>query len=79
MSVKRVSLAEANDQLAELIELAKRGDEIVIESEGKGQVKLVALSQLPKKRVFGQHKDSVWMSPTFNDPLPPEVLLGGKV
>ena len=35
MSGKRVSLAEANEQLAELIELAKRGDEVFIESEGK--------------------------------------------
>jgi len=78
MSVKRVSLAEANGQLAELIELAKRGDEVVIESDGKSQVRLVAVAPVRKTRAFGQHKDSVWMSPNFNDPLPPEVLLGSK-
>ena len=78
MSGKRVSLAEANEQLAELIELAKRSDEVFIESEGKSQDRLVAVLPMRKNRVFGQHKDSVWMSPHFNDPLPPDVLLGSK-
>ena len=43
MSTKRVTLAEANGHLAELIEAAERGDEIIIESENQTQVKLVAV------------------------------------
>ena len=78
MSVKRVSVAEAKGHLAELIELAQRGDEVVIENEGKSQARLVAVPPLCKTRVFGQHRDSVWMSPNFDDPLAPEVLLGSK-
>lgn len=78
MSIKHVSLAEANGHLAELIEAAQRGDEVVIEDQGKIQVKLVVVTPGRKPRVFGQHEGMIWMSPDFNDPLPDDFWLGGR-
>lgn len=77
MSIKRVSLAEANDQLAELIDAAGRGDEIVIEAEGKTPVRLTLVKAERQKRVFGQHQGMVSMSPDFDAPLPDEFWLSG--
>ena len=78
MSTKRVSLTEASGHLAELIDAAGRGDEIVIESEGRPPVKLVLVKPTRGKRVFGQHQGQVWMSEDFDAPLPDDFLLSGQ-
>lgn len=78
MSTKRVTLAEANGHLAELIEAAKRGDEVVIEDDEQTQVKLVTLPRTRKPRVLGLHEGLVEMGENFNDPLPDSFWLGGQ-
>ncbi|MDB5969352.1 MAG: hypothetical protein JWQ90_1802 [Hydrocarboniphaga sp.] len=78
MSTKRVSLAEANGHLAELIDAAGRGDEIVIEAEGKTPVRLTLVKAERKPRVFGQHQGMVSISPDFDAPLPDAFWLSGN-
>lgn len=78
MSIKRVSLAEADGHLAELIEAAQHGDEIVIEAEGKTPVRLMLVKPERKMRVFGQHQGMMTMSPDFDAPLPDEFWLSGN-
>ncbi len=78
MSTKYVSLAEASGHLAELIDAAGRGDEIVIEAEGKAPVKLMRVKAEHKQRVFGQHAGMIGMSPDFDAPLPDAFWLSGN-
>jgi len=78
MTTKRVSLAEASSHLAELIDAAQRGDEIVIEAEGKAPVRLTLVASDQKKRVFGRHEGMMWMSPDFDAPLPDDFWFGGN-
>ncbi len=78
MSIKRVTLAEADGHLAELMEAAERGDEVFIEAENKTQVKLVAVSVARQPRVLGIYSGKIHMSPDFNEPLPEEFLLSGR-
>ena len=79
MSIKRVSIAEAVGHLAELMEAAKHGDEVVIEDNEHAQVKLVPIERAhKKKRTFGQFKGMIWMSPDFDEPLPESFLLSGQ-
>lgn len=78
MSTKRISLAEADGHLAELIDAAQLGDDVVIEAEGKTPVRLTLVKSEHKKRVFGQHEGMMWMSPDFDAPLPDEFWLSGN-
>jgi antitoxin (DNA-binding transcriptional repressor) of toxin-antitoxin stability system len=64
--------------LAELVQAARHGEEVVIESEGQPPVQLVLVKPVRPKRVFGQYRDMIWMSPDFDDPLPDEFWLGAK-
>ena len=77
MSIKRVTLAEADGHLAELMAAAERGDEVFIEAENKTQVKLVAVPAARQPRVLGIYRGKIRMRADFNEPLPEEFLLSG--
>jgi antitoxin (DNA-binding transcriptional repressor) of toxin-antitoxin stability system len=78
MSTKIVTVQEAEARLLELIALVEQGEEVVITYDDRPKVKLVLLVKPPQKRVFGQHRGQVKMSPDFNDPLPDEFWLSGS-
>jgi prevent-host-death family protein len=78
MSTKRVSLSEADGHLAELIDAAGRGDEIVIEAEGKPAVKLVLVKPVRGKRELGVYRGKIRMRDDFNEPLPDDFLVSGQ-
>lgn len=78
MSIKRVTLAEADGHLAELMEAAKHGDEVFIEGENKTQVKLVVVVPARQRRVLGIYRGQIRMRPDFNEPLPEEFLLSAR-
>jgi antitoxin (DNA-binding transcriptional repressor) of toxin-antitoxin stability system len=78
MSTKIVTVQEAEARLLELIALVEQGEEVVITYDDRPKVKLVPLVKPPQKRVFGQHRGQVKMSPDFNDPLPDEFWLSGS-
>jgi len=78
MSTKRVSLSEADGHLAELIDAAGRGDEIVIEAEGRPSVKLVLVKPLRRPRELGVYRGQIRMRDDFNAPLPEDFLVSGQ-
>ena len=78
MSTKIVTVQEAEGHLLELIALVEQGEEVVITHNDQPKVKLVALVKPPPKRVFGQHRGQVWMSPDYDDPLPGDLWLSGS-
>jgi len=78
MATKIVTVQEAGGHLLELISLAEQGEEVVIVHNDQAKVKLVPFGQPPQKRVFGQHRGKVWMSPDFDDPLPDDFWLSGN-
>jgi antitoxin (DNA-binding transcriptional repressor) of toxin-antitoxin stability system len=73
-----VALQEAQEKLAELIDRAKGGEEIVIERDGKAAAKLVAVpAETPAvgKRVFGQNFLGVtYVDPNWDAPMSEEEL-----
>lgn len=77
MSIRRVTLAQADGHLAELIEAAQRGEEVVIEDAGNAQVKLVAVMPGRRPRVLGVYRGKLRMHADFNAPLPDDFWLRG--
>jgi prevent-host-death family protein len=73
---KTVSISEAQTQLQGLLALARNGDEIIIEENGKPIAKITPIKETeqvePKTRIFGLGKGKSWMSEDFDDELPDE-------
>ena len=73
-----VALNEAREKLAELLDRAEGGEEIVIERDGKAAAKLVPITaETPTagKRVFGQNLLGItYIAPDFDDPMSEEEL-----
>lgn len=78
MNTKRVSLAEASGRLAELIDAAGRGDEIVIEAEGKVPVRLTLVKAADSPRELGIYRGRIRMRDDFNEPMSEEAWLSGS-
>ena len=59
-----------------IIKIAKSGDEIVLEENGKPIAKVMPIAETeqvqPKQRIFGLGKGKTWMSDDFDDELPDE-------
>ena len=77
MSRKIVPVEEAETRLLELIDLAEQGEDIVIAHDDQPKVKLVPLSPVGKKRVFGKNRGKIRMSADFDEPLPDDFWLSG--
>ena len=73
-----VCLEDAQEKLAELVDRAARGEEIVIEREGRAAAKLVPIpetEQVQPPRVFGQNLLGItYIAPDFDDPMSEEDL-----
>lgn len=67
-----INIAEAKMRLPELVELASKGEEIVIARNGRPQARLVPLSVKPG-RVPGLGAGMWKLSGDFDAPLPTEV------
>lgn len=68
----RVTVDEAKDRLAELIEAALRGEGVYIDidgEQGKREVQLVSGATGLPARGFGSMRGRLWISETFDDPL----------
>ena len=66
------TIDEAQSQLAHLIDLAERGEEVVIAQSGKPVARLVSCRQATGPRKGGQWRGRVHISPDF-DELPPNL------
>lgn len=68
-----VNMFEAKTQLSKLVEMAERGEEVIIARAGKPVARLTKID--PKKRQirFGLLKGKIHVADDFDDPLPPEI------
>ena len=68
-----VALSEAREHLGELPDRAERGEEIVIERQGRPAMKLVPVVAKPQaegRRVFGQNLLGItYIAPDFDAPM----------
>jgi prevent-host-death family protein len=64
----------AKTQLSKLVEMAERGEEVIIARAGKPVARLTQLEPRKKPIVFGLLKGKIHVADDFDAPLPPEVL-----
>jgi len=76
MMTRTVNVAEAQNQLPALLELARAGNEIVIAEDDKPIARLVPIAGLTKKRIAGLNRGMIWTSEDFDAPLPDDFWLG---
>jgi prevent-host-death family protein len=68
---RQVNMHEAKSTLSKLVAAALRGEEIVIASRGKPQVRLVAVEAKPALRELGKFQQlGIVVPDDFDDPLP---------
>lgn len=77
MSTKRVSLSEASGHLAELIQAAQRGEDVVIEAEGQTPVRLTLVKPPRARRELGVYRGKIRMREDFNEPMAEDAWLSG--
>ena len=68
-----VNVHEAKTHLSKLLNRVQAGEEITIARAGKPVAKLVPIKEPATRRRPGTLKDRIWISPDFDDPLPPEL------
>jgi prevent-host-death family protein len=74
---KTVEIADAQQSLSELVDLASMGNEIIISRGEQPVARLVGIA--PRSRtphVPDLSPDSVWMAADFDEPLPDEFWVG---
>jgi len=72
MGIKTVEISEAQGQLAELVEQAAAGTEVVLTEGDTPRARLVAVAAGSPRRVPGLHPGSMEVSDDFDAPLPDE-------
>ncbi|MCC6069679.1 type II toxin-antitoxin system Phd/YefM family antitoxin [Massilia sp. GCM10020059] len=75
--MKNVSIPEAALHLAQLVDAAACGEEVVIEKDGLPAVRLVRIEPAAKRpRRAGLLKGKFEISDDFDSPLPDDVIAG---
>ncbi|MGC1461363.1 MAG: type II toxin-antitoxin system Phd/YefM family antitoxin [Terracidiphilus sp.] len=69
-----VNIFEAKTQLSKLIELAEKGEEVVIARAGKPVVRLTKLEPGEQKIRYGLLKGKLHVADDFDAPLPEDAL-----
>jgi prevent-host-death family protein len=64
----KVNMHEAKTRLSQLVELAKKGEEVIIAKNGKDEVRLVPIAA--ENEWFGMYDGQGWISPDFNEMTP---------
>jgi prevent-host-death family protein len=72
-----VNIFEAKTQLSKFIEMAERGEDVIIARAGKPVARLTALKPEPERRKirYGALKGKIWIADDFDDPLPEDFLI----
>ena len=68
------SIHAAKTQLSRLIELAERGEDVIIARGSTPVVRLVRLDAQPSARRFGAMRGQLKVTKAFFEPLPPDEL-----
>ena len=76
--MKLYNSSEAESRFAELIDMAEKGEDIVIARYGRPVVRLVPVHPVSVDRsaLLGALKTNGWVSDDFDEPLPHEVWSG---
>jgi antitoxin (DNA-binding transcriptional repressor) of toxin-antitoxin stability system len=70
-----VSIPEATTQLAELVELAERGEDTILLREGKPVARLTRLEAVKRPIRYGALQGKIWIAEDFDAPLPEDILI----
>ena len=76
-----ISIAEAREQLADLIKIVQEGRKVLITDDGKPVAELAPPPPPPlvrKKVVFGGMADRIKLLPGWDDPMDEEDFLQGE-
>jgi antitoxin (DNA-binding transcriptional repressor) of toxin-antitoxin stability system len=73
---KTLTIGEAQSQLAQLLEEATSGTEIILTDGKTLRVRLVPLEASPKRRIAGLHPGSMTTTDDFDAPLSDEFWTG---
>ena len=66
------NISQANAELSTLIELAQKGDEVILSKAGKPVARLIAYQNPPLPRTPGSMAGQIWIEPDF-DVLPDDM------
>jgi prevent-host-death family protein len=79
MTTQTVTLQDAQTRLAELLNQALAGDEIIITKGDKPLARIVPFAEPDRpRRVAGLQRGQMWTSDDFDAPLPDEFWNGEK-
>jgi antitoxin (DNA-binding transcriptional repressor) of toxin-antitoxin stability system len=67
--MQQVDITEAQAQIAQLLQSALQGEEVIITRDNQPILKLIQIPLKPKRRQRGTAKGQIWMSPDFDAPL----------
>lgn len=67
--MRRVTLSEARDHLADLVDDALHGEEVLIERDGRAVARLVSVPP-PRRPRFGSATGKLTLAEDFDAPLP---------
>jgi antitoxin (DNA-binding transcriptional repressor) of toxin-antitoxin stability system len=71
-----VNIYEARAKIAELVDLAANGTDVVILRRGKEVARITRLYTGKRPLVYGLMQDYGWMADDFDGPLPDEIQAG---
>ena len=69
-----INIHEAKTHLSRWLARVAGGEEIVIAKAGRPVAKLIPIDKPPQQRKPGQDAGKVWISESFDAPLPEEVI-----
>ena len=69
-----VSVDNPEAKLADLVDKAAAGEEVIIEKNGQPVARLVIVEDPERRAGFGSMKGKIWIADDFDAPLPDEVL-----
>lgn len=70
-----VNIFEAKTQLSKYVEMAERGEDVIIARAGKPVARLTQLKPEKQPIIFGLMKGKIWIADDFDDPLPEDFLI----
>jgi prevent-host-death family protein len=71
-----VNIYEARTKLAELVDQAASGTDVVILRRGKAVARITNLETEKRRIIYGLMEGEGWMADDFDGPLPDEILAG---
>ena len=76
MTTKSVDVQDAQHQLADLLDQAAAGTEIILTEDHQPRARLVPITSPTARRVPSLHAGSMTTSPDFDAPLPDKFWAG---